>query len=92
MGVPVVTLAGDMHAGRVGVSLLHAVGLGALVARDEQAYVELAAALAADASRRAMLRAGLRTRMAGSVLCDGAGFAERFESTLRMLVAHHPNG
>ena len=92
MGVPVVTLAGDMHAGRVGVSLLHAVGLGALVARDEQAYVELGAALAADASRRAMLRAGLRTRMAGSVLCDGAGFAERFESTLRMLVAHHPNG
>src|SRR5262249_15883520 len=28
MGVPTVTLAGDTHAGRIGVSLLNAIGLG----------------------------------------------------------------
>lgn len=87
MGVPVVTLAGEMHAGRVGVSLLHAVGLEELVARDEAGYVEIAARLAADASRRAATRAGLRARMAASVLCDGAGFAGRFEAAMRTLLA-----
>ena len=35
MGVPVVTLAGASHAGRVGVSMLTNVGLPDLVARDE---------------------------------------------------------
>jgi len=35
MGVPVVTCAGDIHASRVGVSLLSAVGLSDLIARDE---------------------------------------------------------
>lgn len=87
MGVPVVTLAGEMHAGRVGVSLLHAVGLEELVARDEAKYVEIAARLAADSSRRAEMRAGLRARMAASVLCDGSGFAGRFEAALRTMLA-----
>jgi len=36
MGVPVVTLAGDRHASRVGMTL------GAIVARDEDEYVRLA--------------------------------------------------
>lgn len=86
MGVPVVTLAGNMHAGRVGVSLLHAVGLDDLIARDQDDYVRLASHLAADAGRRADLRSSLRRRMREGVLCDGAGFAARFEGALRGLV------
>jgi predicted O-linked N-acetylglucosamine transferase (SPINDLY family) len=43
MGVPVVTLAGRTHAGRVGMSLLGAAGLGDLVARDAGEYVRIAA-------------------------------------------------
>ncbi|MBI1189422.1 MAG: tetratricopeptide repeat protein [Tepidisphaera sp.] len=85
MGVPVVTLAGNMHAGRVGVTLLRGVGLEALVARDEGEYVRLAAGLAADVGRRAELRRDLRRRMREGVLCDGAGFAARFEQALRGL-------
>src|SRR5207249_3107221 len=70
MGVPVVTLAGTTHAGRVGVSLLHAAGLGDLVGADTDAYVRIAAELAADRARLRGLRAILRDHVAKSVLCD----------------------
>ncbi|MDR3518043.1 MAG: tetratricopeptide repeat protein [Azospirillaceae bacterium] len=86
-GVPVVTLAGDRHAGCVGVSLLTRVGLADLIAPTPDAYVAIAAALAADGERRAILRATLRPRMAASPLCDRAGFAAAFTAALEQAVA-----
>ncbi|MEI6560438.1 MAG: tetratricopeptide repeat protein, partial [Rhodospirillaceae bacterium] len=46
MGVPVVTLLGDRHAGRVGASLLGRLGLDELIGRDRDHYQEIAVALA----------------------------------------------
>lgn len=83
MGVPVVSLTGDRHASRVGLTLLSAVGLDSMAARDEDHYVAIAAKLAARAGPLASLRASLRARMAGSALCDGVGFARKFEGALR---------
>jgi predicted O-linked N-acetylglucosamine transferase (SPINDLY family) len=80
MGVPVITLLGDRHSGRVGASLLSQVGLEDLIASNEENYVRLAAELAADAPRRADLRATLRDRMAASPLCDEPGFTRRLEA------------
>lgn len=85
MGVPVITVAGDSHASRVGVSLLSAAGLPELIASDEGEYVRIAADLAADRPRLAALRAGLRARLAASPLCNGPAFARRWEETLRGL-------
>jgi len=82
MGVPVVTLAGSRHAGRVGASLLHRVGLDELVVPDPEAYGALAAALATDPDRLATLRAAMRDRLAASPLLDGAGFARAVEAVL----------
>ncbi|MFN2338951.1 MAG: tetratricopeptide repeat protein, partial [Gammaproteobacteria bacterium] len=82
MGVPVVTLAGRRHAGRVGASLLEAAGLGDWLAGTPQAYVGLAAARAVDLDGLARLRAALRGRLAASPLCAGDGFARRFEAAL----------
>lgn len=79
MGVPVVTLAGDRHAGRMGSSLLHAVGLGELVARDVDEYVEKCVALAADLPRLTQLRGGLRERMRRSPVMDETGFTRALE-------------
>jgi len=83
MGVPVVTLAGDRHAARVGVSLLTTLGLADMIAESPDQYVAIAAGLARDEHRRRALRATLRERMLHSPLCDGRGFAERFGGALR---------
>jgi predicted O-linked N-acetylglucosamine transferase (SPINDLY family) len=87
MGVPVVTLAGDRHAGRVGASLLHRAGLDELVAGNRDEYVSLAAALAMDIDRIAALRAGMRDRLSRSPLLDGARFARAVEAAFRGMVA-----
>jgi predicted O-linked N-acetylglucosamine transferase (SPINDLY family) len=85
MGVPVVVLAGDRHAGRVGVSLLQGVNLPEMIAANVGGYVSLAVALANDPARCASLRAGLRERMGVSPLCDAPGFARRIEAAYRQL-------
>ncbi|GJM18566.1 MAG: hypothetical protein DHS20C14_07790 [Phycisphaeraceae bacterium] len=83
MGVPVVALRGDRHQARVGASLLTAVGLEDLVADSPEAYVDAAVALAEDHERRRAMRAGMRERVLTSALCDGPGFADRFERAVR---------
>jgi predicted O-linked N-acetylglucosamine transferase (SPINDLY family) len=83
MGVPVVSLVGDRHAARVGLSLLTAIGHAEWVAEDEDHYIEKAVALAQDRDLRRQLRDSLRDEVATSILCDHAGQAVRFESALR---------
>ncbi|HEX3731253.1 MAG TPA: tetratricopeptide repeat protein [Opitutaceae bacterium] len=83
MGVPVVTRAGDRHSSRVGVSLLTAVGRTEWIAPDADAYVRIAAGLAADPRRLAQERAGLRAAMRESLLLDHAGQSARFGQALR---------
>ncbi len=85
LGVPVVTLAGKVHAGRVGVSLLSQVGLTELIADSPQEYVELAVRLAGDPARLSALRANLRDRMANSSLCNGPRFARHVEAAYRSM-------
>lgn len=82
MGVPVVSRAGEAHASRVGASLLGAAGLGELVARDRESYLQIASGLAADTAGLAALRAGLRERLRASALCDGPAYARRWEDAM----------
>jgi predicted O-linked N-acetylglucosamine transferase (SPINDLY family) len=83
MGVPVITWPGATFAGRHSLTHLANVGLRETVARDPAHYVELAVALAGDRPRLAVLRAGLRARMAASRLCDGPRFAADLMAVLR---------
>lgn len=83
MGVPVVALAGETHAARVGVSILTGLGLDFLVARNPDDYAARAAALAADPRRLQALRSKLRPLMAASPLTDGPGFTRRLEAAYR---------
>ncbi|MBU3729012.1 MAG: tetratricopeptide repeat protein [Phycisphaerales bacterium] len=83
MGVPVVAVAGDRHAARVGMSILAAAGLPELVAADAECFVRIAAGLARDRARLGELRSGLRDRLRASVLLDQSGYGARIFGALR---------
>ncbi len=83
MGVPVVTLAGDRHASRVGVSLLTAIGRREWIAQDWVDYVAIAVALANDTVKRVEVRQSLRGEMQHSALLDHVGQAARFGAAVR---------
>jgi len=85
MGVPVVTLVGDHHLARVGLSLLSHIGLAGFAASDRSAYVRLAVERARNTSELNALRMGLRERLRNSTLMDAPRFASVFESALRNL-------
>lgn len=82
MGVPVVTLAGESHASRVGASLLTACGLERFIADSPDEFVRIAASLSQSAAELRVMRSAMRDRVASSPLCDGPGFAHRFEGAL----------
>jgi predicted O-linked N-acetylglucosamine transferase (SPINDLY family) len=84
-GVPVVTLAGRPSVGRIGASILRAVGLMEWVAPTIDDYIECAVAAAGQLDGLAALRADLRARMRRSPLCDAAGLARRTEEAYRAL-------
>ncbi|MFQ5471155.1 MAG: tetratricopeptide repeat protein, partial [Gammaproteobacteria bacterium] len=83
MGVPVVVLAGNRHAGRVGVSLLSQAGLDEWIAEDEKTYIDLAVARAKEVEKLAKSRSGLRTQLQSSPLCDGKRLARQVEQAYR---------
>ncbi len=88
MGAPVVTLRGGTWTGRVSESILSSVGLSDLVAGSQEAYVDLAATLAADQDRRTALHATLRSRLEASPFCDGEGFTRQLEDAWRAMWKH----
>ena len=83
MGVPTVTLDGNWHAARVGVSLMTRLGLEDWIAPNRDAYVKLAAAKARKLDALADIRASLRDLMIDRGLTDGPGFVKRLEAAYR---------
>ena len=82
MGVPVLSLAGQRHAGRVGASLLRAAGLADWLAESPEAFVAIARRRASDIGALATLRASLRQQVEASPLCDAESFTHRLETAL----------
>ncbi len=87
MGVPVITLRGERHVGRVGTSLLTRVGLTELIAESESDYIAKAVHLAGDLDRVRTLRAALRGRMQDSPLRNPKAFAQSVEHAYREMWA-----
>lgn len=87
MGVPVVTLAGDTHVSRVGVSLLHSVGLDDLIADNPEEYIGKAVTLANDRLRLVELRENLRLMVASSALMDAKGLTREVEEAYRKMIS-----
>jgi predicted O-linked N-acetylglucosamine transferase (SPINDLY family) len=85
MGVPVIALAGDRHAGRVGVSLLHGLGVDELIAATPEDYRRLVVELARERDRLVAYRSALRQRMQNAPLTNAAGFARDIEEAFRVM-------
>ncbi|CAN2042389.1 protein O-GlcNAc transferase [Candidatus Magnetomoraceae bacterium gMMP-15] len=85
MGVPVITLAGNRHAARLGLSLLSSVGFTEWIARTEDEYVQKAVHLASDFEKLAKIRQNLRQIFISSVVCNGKKFTQALENIYRRM-------
>jgi predicted O-linked N-acetylglucosamine transferase (SPINDLY family) len=85
MGVPVVSLAGDAHVSRVGVSLLHSMGLEGLSADSPERYCNLAIQLANSREQLRTLRETLRQRLLASPLANNVSFTHHLEQLYRQV-------
>jgi len=85
MGVPVISLQGNLHVSRVTSGLLQRVGLESLVATTPKQYQQIAIDLAKNKKRLAELRSGMRARLMGSPLLNKAGFAREVEAAYRTM-------
>ncbi|HEX4268773.1 MAG TPA: tetratricopeptide repeat protein [Steroidobacteraceae bacterium] len=79
-GLPVLTCMGATFAGRVGASLLRAVGMPELIASSPQQYEQLAIDLASNPQRLAGLRARLADGLRTAPLFDTAASARHLEA------------
>lgn len=85
MGVPTISLVGQCHVSRVGLSILSRVGLGFFAASTPAEYVAKATALAANPESLAKIRSSLRARAATSGLCCAKLFSREVESAYRKM-------
>ncbi len=83
MGVPTITLSGEIFAARHSTSHLSNVGLADWVTDSVADYIAMAVARAGDISALANLRAGLRDRVRQSPLCDAPRFGRNLGIALR---------
>jgi predicted O-linked N-acetylglucosamine transferase (SPINDLY family) len=83
MGVPTVTLPGEIFASRHSASHLSNAGFPEWVARDRADYVAIAVARAADSTALAALRTTTRDRVRASPLCDAPRFGRALGLALR---------
>ncbi len=74
MGVPVISLYGNRHGTRFGLSILKNVGLDELAVDSPDEYINRAVALASDWELLTILRKNLRTMMKKSSLMDAKNY------------------
>jgi predicted O-linked N-acetylglucosamine transferase (SPINDLY family) len=91
-GLPLVALLGHHFAGRVAASLLTAIGLPELVAKDLAGYESLALDLARNSAGLAAIRARLADRRLKSPVFDSAGIARNLERAYAEMWRRHLAG
>lgn len=89
---PLVALPGETFASRVSSSLLHAIGLDELIAKDMHDYARIAVAIGRDATLRQRLRTHLEAARTTSPLFDGARFAHDLERAFDIMLTRHEAG
>lgn len=85
MGVPVISLVGNCHCSRVGLSLLSRLDMAFFAAQNRDEYVNKACALAAKPESLSKIRQTMRQRMSASILCDKKIFTQILEAAYRKI-------
>jgi predicted O-linked N-acetylglucosamine transferase (SPINDLY family) len=91
-GLPVLTCLGESFAGRVGASLLQAVGLTELIAPTPERYEELAIDLASDPNSMAGIRMKLANNLRTAPLFDTASSARHLEAAYATMYERYHAG
>jgi protein O-GlcNAc transferase len=91
-GLPLVTCMGSTFAGRVGASLLHAIGLPELVTTSLPDYEALAMKLASDPAMLAAIRTKLLANLSTCPLFDIGRFTRHIETAYATMWERHQSG
>jgi protein O-GlcNAc transferase len=91
-GVPIVTLTGSSFAGRVGTSLLSAIGLPELIADTPAAYEAIALDLARNPHLLAEVNGKLARNRETQPLFDTARYTRNLEAAYSMMWRRNQNG
>jgi len=83
MGVPVVSLYGDSHRSRAGLSILTALGRPEWVAGNREEFVNIVVDLCSDIGKLNIIRQGLRNEFLNSPLCDAKTFTAQLEQAYK---------
>lgn len=82
MGVPTLTLTGEVHAARVGTTIMKGVGLSQFTAATPEEFVQRAVELSSDREALLNLKKGLREEFYISPLANQKSFTKSFEMAL----------
>jgi len=91
-GVPTLTLAGDMHRERVGVSILSQLGLNDFIAETPEDYIEIAIKQTNNLEALSALRSNMRAKMKASPLMDVEGFSKSLSDAYSLMFQRYLNG
>lgn len=91
-GCPVLTRPGDTFAARVAGSLNHHLGMDAMNAADDAAFIAEAIALGRDRQSLQLLRQQLAGHRDRSGVFDMVGFAEDISATIDAMARRHRRG
>lgn len=86
MGVPVITLYGERHGSRFGLSLLTNAGIGELACRNFEEYISRAVGLADDFELLSILHKNLRTMIKNSPLTDSKNYVNEIEKIYKKIL------
>ena len=85
MGNPFITYANRPSVGKIGASILTALGRQEWIAYSEQEYVNKVVALATDTEKLTTIRSSLRKEMEASPLMDHKGFVRELEGAYQAM-------
>ena len=81
-GIPLVTLEGKHFASRVSASLLHALEIKELIAKDINDYKEIVSTLINDNNALNSIKSKIQRQLSESKLMDTGSFARSFEDAI----------